>query len=71
MTIELTPLARQWLAERRAEAIAIVTGGNAYTRSQREVAWTHLTGQQPHPRATVAIDEVSDTFVFDDGPEAA
>lgn len=51
MNITLTPLARQWLAERRAEAVAIVTGGDAYNTNQRAWAWATLTGQQPHPRA--------------------
>ena len=57
--IVLTDLARTYLAERKAEARKIITGGAAYTESQRAWAWAILTGQQPHfraPQAAVAAE---------------
>lgn len=49
--VMLTPAAKQWLADKRREAVEIVTGGDAYTESQRRLAWATLTGMYPHLRA--------------------
>lgn len=53
--ITLTPAGRAALAAARekhlAEAKRIVTGGDAYTESQRRLAWRVLSGMPPHPRA--------------------
>lgn len=53
----LTGMARQYLAERKAEARRIVAGGAAYTESQRRLAWSVLSGMPPHMRAPASRDE--------------
>ena len=58
-TLLLTGLARQYLAERRAEAVEIVTAGDRFTPSQRALAWAVLTGMGPHMRAPQAADRLA------------
>lgn len=75
MTLLLTPLARRWLADRRREAVAIITHGEAHTESQRRLAWQTLTGLPPHPRAGEPqrgdVMHIGDPADFDDTPGAA
>lgn len=51
MTVLLTPAAKRFLAEKRREAVEIVTHGDAFTPSQRDTAWAALAGMCPHPQA--------------------
>lgn len=64
--LALTDLARQFLAERRAEAHEIVTHGGEYTSTQRALAWAVLSQARQRKRDTAPPVRVG----FDDGSAA-
>ena len=70
MTLHLTQQAKRYLAERKAEAVRIITSGAEFTESQRRTAWAFLTGWQPHMRHRGPQPVVAE-WPGSDGPSAA
>lgn len=76
--LALTDLARQFLAERQAEARRIIANGAAHTESQRRLAWRVLRGvpdRGPAPRVQhmppAPLVPPSPPWGFGDGGSAA
>lgn len=65
--LALTDLARQFLAERRAEARRIIANGAAHTESQRRLAWQVLRQQRDQAPAAASAPP----WGFGDGGNAA